>query len=115
MSRLYYIAGPMTGLPEFNYPTFHAVAAACRERSWEVVSPAELFEGKLGLPWADYMKHGLKAMLDCTNVIMLPGWASSRGARIEHQLAVTLGLTIQHAQDIYFLQPVLQKGKHHGN
>lgn len=35
-----YIAGPMSGFPEFNYPTFHAVASALEltgERSESVL------------------------------------------------------------------------------
>jgi hypothetical protein len=32
----------MTGLPEFNYPAFHAEAARLRAQGFEVVSPAEI-------------------------------------------------------------------------
>jgi hypothetical protein len=36
-----YIAGPMTGLPEFNFPAFHAAAASLRARGFEVENPAQ--------------------------------------------------------------------------
>lgn len=44
MRRLY-LAGPMTGLPDFNYPAFHAAAAAWRAAGWTVANPAENFNG----------------------------------------------------------------------
>lgn len=37
-----YLAGPMTGLPDLNFPTFHARAAELRALGHEVVNPAEL-------------------------------------------------------------------------
>ena len=40
-SRLY-LAGPMTGLPELNFPAFHAEAARLRALGYEVVNPAEI-------------------------------------------------------------------------
>lgn len=40
-----YIAGPMTGLPEYNFPAFHAAAKAWRDAGWEVLNPAEAFDG----------------------------------------------------------------------
>jgi len=36
-----YISGPMTGLPEHNFPAFHAAAERLRKAGWEVNNPAE--------------------------------------------------------------------------
>ena len=37
-----YCAGPMTGLPELNFPAFHAEAARLRAFGYEVINPAEI-------------------------------------------------------------------------
>ena len=37
-----YIAGPMRGLPDFNYPKFNYYAAIYRSVGWEVENPAEI-------------------------------------------------------------------------
>ena len=37
-----YIAGPMTGLPDLNFPTFHTEAARLRSLGHEVINPAEI-------------------------------------------------------------------------
>jgi hypothetical protein len=37
----YYIAGPMSGLPQFNFPLFIAAAEALRAAGFDIVSPAE--------------------------------------------------------------------------
>ena len=36
-----YIAGPMSGKVDHNYPAFHAAAKFLREKGWTVFSPAE--------------------------------------------------------------------------
>ena len=88
-----YLAGPMTGLPELNYPAFNAAAADLRFRGWWVENPAAP-----DLPpcdsWRDYMRRGIGQMLSCDWVALLPGWERSRGARIEERLARDLGLRV---------------------
>lgn len=41
MSKVLYVAGPMTGVPHFNFPLFDAVSAALRADGYTIISPAE--------------------------------------------------------------------------
>lgn len=41
MSKVLYIAGPMTGIPHFNFPLFDAVSASLRADGFTIISPAE--------------------------------------------------------------------------
>lgn len=88
-----YIAGPMSGLPEFNYPAFHAAAAVLRAQGHHVENPAENPSPDCG-SWQAYMRMSLCQIAACDCLYMLPGWRSSRGARIEHGLALDLGLEV---------------------
>lgn len=98
MSRLY-IAGPMTGLPEFNYPAFHAAAAAWRALGWEVMNPAENFGGSMGMPYPDYIRNDLADLMSSTAVAFLPGWEASKGAKLERHVAEVLELSLFDATD----------------
>ena len=37
-----YIAGPMRGVEEYNYPAFDRQAAALEKQGWQVINPAEM-------------------------------------------------------------------------
>jgi hypothetical protein len=97
-----YIAGPMTGLPEFNYPAFHAAAAELRAAGETVISPAELngpdtpdsYTAERTYEW--YLRQALTALLRCHQIAMLPGWERSRGARLEHLIACELGMPVTY-------------------
>lgn len=89
-----YIAGPMTGLPEFNYPAFNNAAAALRVHCADVVSPTELHDGDTSRPYDYYLRLGLRALLDCDEIVLLPGWENSRGARLELAVAEALGMKV---------------------
>lgn len=86
-----YLSGPMSGLPEMNYHAFNAEAARLRALGFHVENPAENPEQS---SWEDYMKAAIIQMLSCEVVVMLPGWAESRGALIERELALRLGLKV---------------------
>ena len=89
-----YLSGPMTGLPDFNRPAFHAAAAALREQGYVVINPAEVDLGP-DATWADYMRiHLAEIARRVTRVFVLPGWESSRGAQLEVHVARSLGLPV---------------------
>lgn len=92
-----YIAGPMTGLPQFNYPAFNTMAAQLRAEGFEVENPAENPAPACG-SWLGYMRLSLAQMVTCDQVTTLPGWEQSKGARIEVELARVLGLPVMSGE-----------------
>ncbi|WP_440111738.1 DUF4406 domain-containing protein [Acidovorax sp. BL-A-41-H1] len=99
MTQRIYIAGPMSGLPDLNYPAFHAMAAHLRAKGLHVENPAEN-DPPACESWLGYMRLAVAQLASCDAVVMLPGWAKSKGACIEHQLAVGLGLEILEAANV---------------
>ncbi|QLI49434.1 hypothetical protein vBPaeMUSP18_37 [Pseudomonas phage vB_PaeM_USP_18] len=96
--RRLYLSGPMSGLPEFNYPAFHAEAGRLRALGYHVENPAENDAPPCGT-WQAFMRKAIAQLITCEAVALLPGWTESRGALLERQLAVTLGMpTVQSAR-----------------
>jgi hypothetical protein len=102
--RKIYIAGPMTGVPEHNFPAFHAAASRLRQAGWHVINPAENFEGRIDLPREAYIRADVALMVDCTTLALLPGWEQSRGAKLEYLLAREMGMAILDAQTLQPMQ-----------
>lgn len=82
-----YISGPMTGLPDFNYPVFDYK----EERLWELgfvpVNPANNFNRDTTRPRWEYLKEDIKNLLTCDFIIFLPGFERSAGALLEALVA----------------------------
>lgn len=89
-----YISGPMTGLPDYNYPLFHGVAAALRRRSFAVINPAEFFGGKADRTRNEYMRESILRLMEADGVVLLPGWEKSQGALLEVAIAKELDIPI---------------------
>ncbi|WP_368640457.1 DUF4406 domain-containing protein [Castellaniella ginsengisoli] len=94
-----YIAGPMTGLPDLNFPAFHAAAAALRAAGLDVVNPAEVCPDP-AMAWADCMRRDITALMDCDSILLLDGWMDSRGARLERHIAVQLGMRVFELREL---------------
>jgi hypothetical protein len=93
--RRIYIAGPMTGHPDFNYPTFHAAAEALRALGHEVLNPAENKPASDDIAWTDWMRLGLTQVIASDAIALLPGWEDSRGATLENYVGICLGLDVR--------------------
>jgi hypothetical protein len=112
-----YLAGPMRGLPEFNFPAFYKAADELRKEGHFVFNPAERDNEKHGTDISKgnttgdetvaAVQHGfnlreaLAADLaficsEADAIALLPGWESSKGANAERATAVALGLEIMY-------------------
>lgn len=119
-AKIYYLTGPMTGIPQFNLPLFRAAASDLRDRGHTLVSPAELDspgvqeiaeqsadgslddDGKIGgETWGDMLSRDVKIISDeIDGIIMLPNWYKSRGARLEVFVALLCNKSL-HIYDQY--------------
>lgn len=88
----YYLAGPMSGHENFNRPRFNEIAAILRDQDFSVWNPAELeVEGD---DYNQYMREGLSRLVECHALILIPGWETSKGTKIEIMLARILHMPI---------------------
>lgn len=102
-----YISGPITGLAEEEFKkNFADAAELLKSNGFTPVNPCELevecgetcgseltfTDGSYQHHWSCYMKTDLKALLDCEGIFMLDGWRNSKGAKLEYEVAVGIGL-----------------------
>lgn len=98
MKRIY-IAGPISGMPQYNRPAFKHAKGILRAYGYQPVSPLDLVpEDEPEQPYLYYIKQGLELLDSCQAALFLPGWRRSPGARIERIFARREG------KDIYELR-----------
>lgn len=88
-----YLAGKMTGMPDLNFPAFHAEAARLRALGFEVVNPAEINPDP-SAGWHACMRRDIPHLVTCDGIALMDGWEASRGARIERGLAEDLDMFV---------------------
>jgi nucleoside 2-deoxyribosyltransferase len=99
VTKRLYLAGPMTGYSDLNFPLFHAETARLRALGFDVVNPAEInVDPSKG--WAECLKADIAQLVTCDGIALLPEWNRSKGATFEHHIAETLGLDIRNAHEI---------------
>lgn len=95
-----YIAGPMRGYEENNFPAFINAAKKYRKLGFDVVSPAEMdlvdnpdaakqTEAEAVGNFDKYMSRDLPAVCGCNGVVLLDGWENSTGALAEAFVALS--------------------------
>lgn len=109
-----YIAGPMRGYPDLNFPAFDAARDAFTQAGWVVTSPACLSRASGHTTDREHRDHqhnracattdtevllGFRAE-DGDAIAMLPGWEDSTGAVAELTLARWLGLRVYDATGV---------------
>lgn len=103
MTTRLYIAGPMTGLPDSNYPAFNRAEGQLIGWGYQTANPVRghLEEGApydyvdATTPWHAYMRNGIHQLIRCDGIALLPGWIHSRGAQLEVHIAQRLGLDVR--------------------
>lgn len=93
----YYLAGPMSGHKNFNFDAFHRAAAVLRGYDYDVINPAENFDGKQDLPYDEYLRVAERQVRTEADegLILLRGWDQSPGALREVCWALEVGRPIE--------------------
>lgn len=125
MSEFYYLGGPMTGYPCYNFPRFREVASTLRKQGYTIVSPAELDDEETSariMASEDGLAAGIQAeyneflgrdlficaRVDCIGGIFLEGWNFSNGAQKEAALLRDFGKEIYVYDEDEAGFPILQ-------
>lgn len=94
-----YICGPITGIPEFNKPAFDSVEDQLRHQGFEPINPHRTcahilrsFFPSDQAHWRACMKVDIRELMTCDMIVLLPGWESSKGAKLEVALARELSI-----------------------
>jgi hypothetical protein len=90
-----YIAGPMTGLPSYNYPKFLSVEEDLKKMGYKnILNPARIANGETGKAYSYYIRESLNLIKNADAVVFLNGWENSKGANLEHHCAKLMNLKI---------------------
>lgn len=106
-----YLAGPMSGIEDFNFPAFQAAARELGYMGFGLVyhtatgtppAPAD------AAPWPVYLRVALRKLLGCDAVVVLPGWRESKGARLEVHVALELGMPVVEYPDLRPVESIIE-------
>jgi hypothetical protein len=92
-----YISGAVTG--DDNYRSkFERAEKFLESRGFKVVNPVK--DEVDGKAWSYYLRKDLRKLLDCDCIYVLSDWATSRGALLEINVALSLEMEIIHEGEI---------------
>lgn len=94
-----YISGPMSGIEEFNFPAFRTAARRLRSAGFPVLDPSD-FGADEKTPYNQILGRDLALVAHADVVVVLPGYQNSKGAGLEIDVALALGIPICEAGDV---------------
>lgn len=93
MNRTAYIAGKITGLPKTHVTDkFNNIEQHLTGMGYNVVKPIAVADDTQS--WDDAVRTDIRKMLECDEVHLLPDWQDSRGAQLERDIALRLGMQV---------------------
>ncbi len=93
--RTAYVAGKMSGLPSDNVKEkFNFVANQLVQKGYHVINPLKMADQEMQKSWDEVVRSEIKKMLECDEVHLLPDWQESRGAMLERDIALRLGMEV---------------------
>jgi hypothetical protein len=124
-----YLAGPMTSVPQFNFPLFTYWAQRLRNAGFEVLSPHEsddhdvqkaawasetgatsdLPPSKEGSDPVLTLKKNVDDICQCQGIALLENWNRSPGVIHEIATATRLKLPVAPVEMWYFCGPLVEK------
>ena len=88
-----YIAGKVSGEPGGQvFIKFMAAEQRLKMQGWVCVNPIRFCGSEW--PWLDCMRVCITHLMECDAIYMLKDWKHSRGALLEHFIALKLGMRI---------------------
>jgi hypothetical protein len=92
-----YISGPITGYPDGNRPAFLSAQKAIIHSGHIPLNPHVIGAHLPALSsWVAYMRVCIAALTEADEIVMLPGWVWSRGARVEWLVARVLKIKVRY-------------------
>ena len=89
-----YISGAISSLPESEYKSrFSAAEETLKEIGYQPVNPLNIIH-EHDCSWENYMIEDIRVLFQCPAIYMLNKWRGSKGARIEHAIAIETGMKI---------------------
>ncbi|RYD77407.1 MAG: DUF4406 domain-containing protein [Sphingobacteriales bacterium] len=99
-----YISGAISGMPELNKPKFAEATKKLRGMGYIVINPHEICSGIPAEEWEKCMKVCISSLMIADVIILLDDWKHSRGAKIELDVAVKIGMDSFDYHDFIELQ-----------
>jgi hypothetical protein len=95
MATKIYISGKISGIENEAPELFAKAETELQAKGFETVNPMTL-NHEHDKSWHSYMKEDVKALCECDEIFMLSNWIDSKGAIIEHTIAMYLGLKVRY-------------------
>ena len=87
-----YLSGPITGIKNYKGLFLFAEELVRMCDAARIFNPASQITDSLG--YEDAMKRCVAALAEYDTIMLLPGWHTSKGARLERDVALACGMNI---------------------